>query len=240
MDRIKVLIVEDKMLVASSIAATLKKHGLEVSAICSSGDEALSHVGKCKPDLILMDIELDGPLDGIATSELISRRSTIPTIYLSDYTDSTTVERAKKTHPANYLSKPFNEADLIRAIDIAFTNHNEKTDGKAGILLSDYVFVRTDNQAYRKVAYSAIVYLKAGGSYCEIVTEDKTHTLSSSMNNIHEQLNHKDFMRVHRSYVINVKKITFIEGRVVHLGKHRVQVNEESHRELLVRLKLVK
>lgn len=240
MDKIKVMIVEDKMVVASSIASILEKHGLNVIGICSSGDEALSQLDKNEPDLILMDIELDGPLDGIATAELISRRSTIPTIYLSDYTDSRTVTRAKKTHPANYLSKPFNESDLIRAIDIAFTNHNARPGGKSGVLLSDYVFVRTDNQAYQKVAYSEIVYLKAGGSYCQIFTDDKTLTLSNSMNNIHHQLNHKDFMRVHRSHVINTRKITFIEGRVVHLGKHQVQMNEESHKELLARLKLVK
>src|SRR5690606_26056567 len=59
------------------------------------------------------------------------------------------------------------------------------------------------------------------------------------MNNIHEQLNHRDFMRVHRSYVINTKKITSIEGRVVHLGAHTVQLNEDSYRLLTRRLKLL-
>lgn len=240
MDRIKVLIVEDKVLVASSIAATLEKYHLQVAGICRSGDQALSHVDKDRPDLILMDIELDGPLDGVATSELINRRLPVPIIYLSDYTDDRTVERAKKTFPANYLSKPFNEAELVRAIDIAFTNYNAGIRTQAGILLGDHVFVRTNNQVYEKVAYSEIFYLKAGGSYCQIFTEDKTLTMSNSMNNIHRQLNHKDFMRVHRSFVVNVKKITSIEGRVIRLGKHRVQMNEESHRELLARLKLVK
>ena len=240
MDPIKVLIVEDKTLVATSIAATLEKHGLKVIGICRSGDEAIAQVDKEKPDLILMDIEVEGPLDGIATADLISRRASIPTIYLSDYTDSRTVNRAKKTHPANYLSKPFHEADLIRAVDLAFTNHRAKAGGKDGSLLNDYVFVRTDNQAYRKVAYSEIIYLKAGGSYCHVFMDGKAITLSTSMNNVHEQLNHRDFMRVHRSYVINVKKITHIEGRVVHLGKHRVQMNEAAHKDLLARLKFVK
>lgn len=240
MDAIKVLVVEDKMLVASAIAAALEKHGLQVTGICRSGDQALSQLDKEQPDLILMDIELDGPLDGIATSELINRRLPVPIIYLSDYTDDRTVDRAKKTFPANYLSKPFNEAELIRAIDIAFTNYNARIGTPEGTLLGDHVFVRTNSQAYQKVAYSDIFYLKAGGSYCQIFMEDKTLTLSNSMNNIHQQLNHKDFMRVHRSFVVNVKKITFIEGRVIHLGKHRVQMNEESHKELLTRLKLVK
>jgi DNA-binding LytR/AlgR family response regulator len=239
MERIKVLIVEDSVIVAESIAALLEKHGLEVADKCRSGKEALAAFEQRKPDLVLMDIQLEGDLDGIAVAAEIVKRSPLPIIYLSDYTDGQTVSRAKKTFPANYLSKPFNQADLIRAIDIAFTNHNAQR-GEQSTLLPDYIFVRTDSQKYEKVAYSDIVYLKAERAYCKIVMEEKTLTLSSSMNNIHEQLNHRDFMRVHRSYVINTKKITSIEGRVVHLGTHTVQINEESYRLLTRRLTLLR
>jgi len=240
MDRIKVLIVEDKSLVAAAIAAMLEKHGLEVTGSCRSGEEALAEFDKSNPDLVLMDIELDGPLDGIAVANQIKKRSSVPIIYLSDYTDEATVDRAKKTLPANYLSKPFQEAELIRAIDIAFTNYNAQQSGIPKKLLTDHIFVRTDNQKFEKIAYSNIVLLKAERAYCKIVTDDKTLTLSTSMNNIQDQLSHSDFMRVHRSYVINTKKITSLEGRIVHLGTHSVQMNEESHKELLARLKLVK
>jgi len=239
MDRIKVLIVEDSVIVAEDIAAKLEKHGLEVAGKHRSGEEALASFDAHKPDLVLMDIELDGALDGIAVAAEIMKRSPVPVIYLTDYTDSRTVNRAKKTFPANYLSKPFKEADLIRAIDIAFTNHNAGR-GVQGTLLPDFIFVRRDNQTYEKIAYSDIVYLKAERAYCRIVMEEKTLTLSSSMNNIHDQLSHKDFMRVHRSYVINTKKITSIEGRVVHLGKHAVQINEDSYRSLTRRLTLLR
>lgn len=239
MERIKVLIVEDKVLVASAIASALERHGLQVTGSCRSGEEALAVFEKSNPDLVLMDIELEGALDGIAVAARIMKRSSVPIIYLSDYTDSRTVNRAKKTLPANYLSKPFQEAELIRAIDIAFTNHNARS-GKSGTLLNGHIFVRTDSQKYEKIAYSDIVYLKAERAYCKIVTENKTLTLSTSMNNIQDQLSHRDFMRVHRSYVINTKKITSIDGRVAHLGTHAVQMNEESHRVLMARLKLLK
>lgn len=234
------LIVEDKVLVAETIAASLEKHGLQVTGKCRSGEEALAMFEERNPDLVLMDIELEGALDGIAVAAQIMKRSPVPIIYLTDYTDSRTVNRAKKTFPANYLAKPFQEPDLIRAIDIAFTNHNARRNVRPGALLSDYIFVRTDSQKYEKVSYSDIVYLKAERAYCRIVLEDKTLTLSSSMNNIHDQLNHKDFVRVHRSYVINTKKITSIEGRVVHLGTHSVQINDDSYRLLMRRLKLLR
>lgn len=240
MESIRVLIVEDKVLVATAIAALLAKHGLQVTGTCRSGEEALAEFDKSNPDLVLMDIELDGVLDGIAVADQIRKRSPVPIIYLSDYTDERTVDRAKKTLPANFLSKPFQEADLIRAIDIALTNHNATAGANSEKLLTDHIFVRTDSQKYEKIAYSDIVLLKAERAYCRIVMEDKTLTLSSSMNNIQDQISHKDFMRVHRSYVINTKKITSIEGRVVHLGTHVVQMNEESHRLLMARLKLLR
>jgi DNA-binding LytR/AlgR family response regulator len=179
-------------------------------------------------------------MDGISTAEIIRQRIDIPVIYLSDYTDTKTVDRAKRTLPANYIAKPFNEVDLIRAIDIALYNQKVKQQEKGGPLLEGFIFVRTDNQAYQKLAYADILYLKADRAYCHLVTEKDTLILSTSMNHIQEQLAQKIFIKVHRSYVVNINKITAIEGRQIHIGKHRIQMNEEAHGELLKNLKLVK
>src|SRR6218665_168381 len=126
MEKIKVLIVEDKLLTAEDIALRLKEHNMEVVGICTSGEQAVEEAISTKPDLILMDVELDGAMDGISAAQVISQQQSVPIIYLSDFTDSRTLDRAKKTLPANYLTKPFNEADLIRAIDLAFSNANAK------------------------------------------------------------------------------------------------------------------
>lgn len=240
MDSIEVLIVEDKSLVAAAITAMLEKHNLTVIGNCRSGEEAIKLCEQITPDLILMDIELAGAMDGISTAEMIHQRAAIPIIYLSDYTDRKTVDRAKKTLPANYLSKPFQEVDLIRAIDIAFHHHKATQQETSPSLLEGFIFVRTDNQAYKKLAYSDILYLKADRAYCHIITEKDTLILSTSMNHIQEQLAQRIFIKVHRSYVVNINKITGIEGRQIHIGKHRIQMNEESHSELLKRLKLIK
>ncbi|HEX5172417.1 MAG TPA: response regulator [Cyclobacteriaceae bacterium] len=240
MDSIEVLIVEDQTLVAESIGAMLEKHNLTVAAMCRSGEDAIRFCEQTTPDLVLMDIELAGDMDGISTAEIIHQRTGIPVIYLSDYTDTKTVNRAKKTLPANYISKPFNEVDLIRAIDIAFYNYKVKQQERGSSLLEGFIFVRTDNQAYQKLAYADILYLKADRAYCHLVTEKQTLILSTSMNHIQEQLAQKIFIKVHRSYVVNINKITAIEGRQIHIGKHRIQMNEEAHAELLKGLKLIK
>jgi DNA-binding LytR/AlgR family response regulator len=240
MEKIKVLIVEDKLLVAENIASILKKHLLEIAGICDSGEEAIRLVEDKRPDLILMDIELAGALDGISTAKLILDRHLIPIIYLSDYIDQNTVDRAKRTIPANYLSKPFQEMDLIRAIDIAFHNANTTHQIQNKPLLNEHVFLRTDNQSYVKFSYENILYLEADRAYCNIITEEKSFKMSISMNHIHEQLNNKQFIKIHRSFVINASKISALEGNMIHIGKHKVQMSKEFKESLMDRLKIIK
>jgi DNA-binding LytR/AlgR family response regulator len=240
MENIKVLIVEDQSLIAASIASTLKQHGLEVVAISDSGEEAIEKVDEVKPDLILMDIELSGALDGIATAKVIQDKYNIPIIYLSDYTDQKTVDRAKKTMPANYLSKPFLVPDLIRAIDIAFHNTSHSVKSKAKPVLKDRIFLKTDSQAFIKLEYDNVLYVEADRAYCCVVTTEKNYKLSVNMKHIYEQLDHNQFVKVHRSFVVNINKITSIEGNTLHLGKHVVQMSQEFKDDLLKHLKLVR
>lgn len=242
MGKIKVLIIEDKLLTAEDIAGKLRKHDMDVIGIFDTGEEALASLEENRPDLILMDIGLAGKLDGIATAHRILEKFIVPIIYLSDYTDSKTVDRAKQTLPANFLSKPFQEPDLIRAIDIAF--HNARSIGpreaEKPALLQNHVFLRTNNQAYIKLAYDDILYLEADKVYCDVITKDKRYKLSISMNHVHEQLDNPDFVRVHRSHVINVNNITALEGNLVHMGEHEIQMSKDYKDALVAQLKFIK
>jgi DNA-binding NarL/FixJ family response regulator len=175
MEKIKVLIVEDKLLIAEDIAARLQKHSMEVVAVCNSGEEAIEMTKRKNPDLILMDIELAGAMDGISAAHSILLHHSVPVIYLSDYTDNKTLERAKKTQPANYLTKPFNEADLIRAIDLAF--NNARHIPSAGSRLSKSIFLRTESQVYIKLDLQEILYLEADRSYCKVITITRTYII---------------------------------------------------------------
>jgi len=243
MEQIKVLIVEDKLLIAEDIAAKLRKHNLDVTGIYDRGEDALASLDEHQPDLILMDINLAGELDGIETARRIQEKHAIPVIYLSDYADSETVNRAKQTLPANYLSKPFQETDLIRAIEIAFHNARANRPAAAAVkqsLLPEHVFLRTNNQAFIKLAYDDILFLEADKVYCDVITKDKRYKLSISMNHVHEQLDNPDFVRVHRSNVINVNNITALEGNVVHMGEHEIQMSKDYKDALMAQLKFIK
>lgn len=240
MAKIKVLVVEDKMLIAEDIASRLAKHAMEVVAVCDHGEEAVKMAEDLMPDLILMDIELAGKMDGIEAATIIQSRQEASIIYLSDFVDAKTVNRAKLTLPDNYLAKPFNEADLVRAIELAFHRTRYPARKHQGPVSRDYVFLRTDSQAFVKIATDDILYLKADRAYCKVITTEATFVLSKSMNQVFEELSNNDFLRVHRSYVINLNKITHLEGNVVSLGTHEVQISKEQREELMSRLKIIK
>ena len=117
MDNLSILIVEDQAIVAMDMQMTLRTMGYQVAGIARSGAEALAQIEATRPDVVLMDIQLDGQLDGIETTNLIrSRYASMPVIYVTANTDAETMERARQTHPTGYLNKPFTEAALKQVI----------------------------------------------------------------------------------------------------------------------------
>lgn len=229
--------VEDSALIAEDIASKLRRHGLDVLEIFDTGEGALDYLKKNEPDLVLLDIRLAGALDGISTGYMIQNTYAIPIIYLSDLSDAQTLHRAKQTRPANYLTKPFNEADLVRAIDLAFSNFHAQPSPSGP--KSDHIFVKSDS-GFARILLKDILFLHADRSYCNIVTEDRTYVQSVSMNHVFEQINGKDFIRIHRSYVVNVNKVTAIEGNLVKLGHHTLEMSKSLRDELIGRLTFLK
>ena len=119
----KILIVEDEAVVSLDIARRLEKMGYEVLARVASGEEALELVQETPPDLVLMDINLQGKLDGIETATQLNQEYDLPVIYLTAYAGESTLERAKKSKPYGYILKPFKERELCAAIEIAISRH---------------------------------------------------------------------------------------------------------------------
>jgi len=116
----KILIAENEKIIAIDIKNILHRIGCNVLDIVSSGEEVIRKVKEEKPDLILMDISLDGSLDGIETAEVLSSSYDIPVIYLTAFNDRETLQRAKITEPYGYLVKPFDSREIEIAIDMAF------------------------------------------------------------------------------------------------------------------------
>lgn len=120
---IKIMIVEDELIVSRSLEQRLNEEGFNVVATASSGEEAIELSRKVTPDLILMDIKLLGQLDGIQTATLIKQQQDIPIIYLSAYADDEIITKATLTDPFGYVLKPYEVRDLKMTIRIALYKH---------------------------------------------------------------------------------------------------------------------
>lgn len=147
-DEKKILIVEDESIVAMALQKTLESFGYTVVGTVIRGTDAIRLATEAWPDLILMDIRIQGPMDGIETAERINAFYDIPVIFLTAYSDDETLSRAIKTRSYGFLTKPFNERELYSNIEMAINKHRaykkaliqEKIAESAFSLVSDAIF----------------------------------------------------------------------------------------------------
>ncbi|MGD2244935.1 MAG: PAS domain S-box protein [Candidatus Aminicenantes bacterium] len=123
MEKKKILIVEDERIVAEDIKTKLESVGYAVAGIVSSGEGSLKKAKTLQPDLVLMDIILEGKMDGMEATAQILSRFNIPVVYLTAYSDERTLKKAKVTEPFGFIIKPFEAQDLFTAIEMALYQH---------------------------------------------------------------------------------------------------------------------
>ncbi len=139
----KILIVEDVIIVATDLQQRLEKLGYNIVGIVNNGNDAIKITEETKPDLILMDIILKGDLDGIETVQIINELHNIPHIYLTFYYDDKTLERASKTQPFGYITKPFDDIGLYTAIQLALLKQKNVQQLKNSLKLLKYIKIIT-------------------------------------------------------------------------------------------------
>jgi signal transduction histidine kinase len=130
MAAVKILIVEDEIVVARDLENQLRALGYVVSGTAASGEEAVTLAKQAAPDLVLMDIRLQGRLDGIAAADEIRKRLQLPVVYLTAHADDSTVRRARATEPFGYLLKPFEERELRITLEMALYKHRAERERK--------------------------------------------------------------------------------------------------------------
>ena len=235
MDKIKIVIVEDEPLVAADLKNQLQKANMEVDAIFDSGEDVLEYLKKGTPDIILMDVQLFGSMDGIETAGEVNKHYKVPVLFLTANTDRATFSRAKLTFPHAFLSKPFRMRDILHSIELAMEMKEEVTEeGEQYVAkyLEDRVFIKTHSYL-QKVMYEQILYIEADRAYTKIVTVDKAFTLSRTLKKIEAEIKVPYLLRVHRSYIINTKNVDRITEGYVYIGTHKIPVSR-THREALL------
>lgn len=230
MNKLKILIVEDEILIADAIKRFLTNKGFEVVGMASSYEEAVQLFVRERPDIALLDIHLKGRKAGIDFAHFIRRQAAellCPFIYVTSQHDSETINRAKQTFPAGYLSKPVRMESLYSTIEIAIHSHLAKK--KELETLS--IFDGTHNHL---VPIRDLLYLQADHVYVKFnLKSEKVIVQRNSLKDILKQLPPNQFIRTHRSFAINTREVNRWDKQYIYIHNKAIPLSRSRRKEVL-------
>ncbi len=244
MDNVNILIIEDTPAESEALIKVLEAHNYTIVGVATNHKEALTLFYTNKVDIVIIDIFLNGIPDGLAFAENISvvPNAARPFVFLTSSTDRQIFERAKLTNPFSYLMKPFNELELLYALELAvekFYNQNDVFLGEEEntIISQDYLFIKK-GKSLKKVEISDIIYIEVEEKYCSIITETEKFVILISLTKILELFDSHIFCRTHRNFIVNTKKITEIipiDNLVLLKGDHKVILSDKYKDSIMQR-----
>ncbi|WP_313112110.1 LytR/AlgR family response regulator transcription factor [Aequorivita sediminis] len=221
MRKLNIYIVEDDPIIAITLESILQKNGYSVCGQADNVEEALTEIKSNKPDLVLVDIQLDGEKDGVDLAENLDMLNK-PYLYLTSQTDPHTIKRVKQTRPLGYIVKPFTENGLRSNIEIAWNNY---------IYDEEFLSFSANNELY-KIKQSQILYLKAYDNYCYVITTSRKYLVPKTLKYLSSQLNQEKFIKTHRSYIINLLKVDALCKNVVIINNIEIPISNSRKSEL--------
>lgn len=245
----KILVVEDEVLTAENIAARLTESGYEVTACVDNCAAALQSAQENPPDLVFLDIAIAGDKDGIETAKELQLLGDFPIIFLSNLYDEKTLQRTKAVKPAAYLMKPFPDHQLHVSIQQALFNlanekeadpKNKEVGEDNFPIVKDTFFIKDSNGTFNKYHVSDILYIEADRAYCNIKTTSGLLMQTTNMKDFSGKINHRNFIKVHRSWIVNVEKIDSIKGNMVVIQGKDIPFTSEYKDDLMKHLRLVR
>ncbi|MBO3697334.1 LytTR family DNA-binding domain-containing protein [Roseivirga sp. E12] len=251
MTKIRILVAEDNPIHATRMDMLLDEMGYENVGIYAKSDEFLRTFHAVKPDLVLLDIELEGNKDGVEIAAKITASSPVPVIFTSALEDKKTLERAQVTNPYAYLVKPVEKGSLQASIELAvykFAKDQEKDElnepfggWKEDLLVTDGFFVKAGSKL-EKVHYADVLWIEvAQERYCDIVTSSRNYHLRTSIASLAEKLAPSAFVRIHRRYIVNASKIDSIDESdlTIEVGEHTLSMGKTYKTHLIKRLQML-
>ena len=233
MSSFSILIVEDEILIADTLARYLIKQGYQIVGMAISYEEAVALYQQHDPDIVLLDIRLNGPKTGIDFAYFLQQQATPPPfIYLTSQTDRRNIGLAKETFPAGYLSKPIQKESLVATIEIAMHNHgaNQGPDSESSIRLSD-------GTTHYVIPIEEILYLQSDHVYVHVHSVGNPPLLQrGSLKELLDRFPEDLFVQTHRSYAVNIKHINRYDKQSVYINDQEVPVSRSRRKDLIEQL----
>ncbi|HPW97849.1 MAG TPA: response regulator [Flavobacterium sp.] len=234
----KIYILEDEPLIAETIKTCLEKEGYIICGMADNVKEAIFDVEQMQPDLVLVDITLDGDLTGIDFVNFLKKKFDIPFIFLTSLSDSKTLEKVKETEPFGYIVKPFNEKTLKTNIELALHKHQIHKQSVSVAYESDSFFIKNKGELIR-IVLDDLLYIEAFDNYCYVITATQKLLISYTLKNVEDKLPQPQFLRVHRSFCVNTSKITSLQEGYLFIEKNKIPVGKSYRDQLMQHIRLL-
>lgn len=231
-------IVEDNRIISRMMEQQLSNLGYQLNPIAHSGAEALRILHSKMADVVLMDIDLEGSLDGIATAKKILESMDVQIVFLTKHHDAHHFDLAKEAKPMAYLSKPFNIYNLHHTIQMAFQSIAPSATVDGASLGCFFVY---DQGGYLRIEPNDILYIRPMGSQQEVHFRSKKTIISITAKSLLKKLSVSQvpFQRVHREYVVNLNHIEKIDESTLVITEKLIPIGNTYKKELFNRLTLL-
>lgn len=243
MGQLNIYIIEDEFLYANQLMILVEELGYKLVGTADNSDTAYGEIVKLKPDLLLVDININGSKDGIELIESIKKEIEITSIFITSFTDQNTFERAKKVNPYAYLNKPFDSTHLQRTIELAIAFNQTKDvvpskEWEQDIAFKNAFFIKNGHKL-EKVVIEEILYVEVEDKYSLLHTDyGKKYALRMSIENMNKKLPQNSFFRCHRKYIVNLPKIKSfdLKDNLLFLGNTSIPISRSNKEALIKRL----
>ncbi|WP_439130769.1 LytR/AlgR family response regulator transcription factor [Polaribacter sp.] len=236
MNKTKVLVVEDEIIIADNICSTLQNLGYHVLEPALNFSEAVKTIEQNKPDIAILDIHLSGKKTGIDLAKIINTDYHFPFIFLTANADVKSVNAAKEVAPYAYLVKPFSKNELFTSIEIAIHNFSKK-ETELNSSAKNFIFIKQKN-SFKKILFDDILFIKSDHIYVEIYCKnEQKFIIRSSLNEIKEKLNNY-FIRIQRGYIVNSNYVLKVNQNSVQIADYTIPIGKKYRENVLKKLQL--
>ncbi|MEL6537068.1 MAG: LytTR family transcriptional regulator DNA-binding domain-containing protein [Bacteroidota bacterium] len=249
MNTIHILIVEDNLEEAAELQEYLEAQEYTVTAVATNLKDALGYFYAQQPDLVIVDIYLDGSPDGITFAQRLNENEATrrPFIFLTQHASLEVFEQAKLTSPYSYLLKPFNPLELQYAIELAVEKFAGETgqfalgDGGAASLEKS-LFLKRRNSLV-KVPFGEVDYVEVEGKYSNLITQQGDFLIQWPLKKLIEKFTPHQFIRVHRNYLVNLRAIQQVhlaDQHVILSGDRSIPYSQNFKKNLMEKFDVLK
>lgn len=212
-----VVLVEDEKELALNLRELLLSLGFNVAAIFDNAFGALEFIKMNNVDLLLLDIMINGEMDGIKLASEIKKKTDIPTVFITAYSENDIIKRVIDVSPDGYLLKPFSKESLKTTLLLALSNYKKRTKTDVALKNDDVTIQIRDKGFISLIPASEILFAQADGLYTRIFTVRKAFIIRDILKDVEARLPSSIFLRVHKSFLVNRNAIEMFNGKFLQI-----------------------